>query len=104
MNTLHVKTGDTVIVLSGDDRGKKGKVLEVSVKEKKVIVQGVNIVKKHVKPKKANEQGGIVEVESPMYACKVALACPQTGKPIRKASRFVDGKKMRYSSKSGKTF
>ena len=71
MNKLHVKTGDTVVILSGKDKGKQGKVLEVSPKEQKVIVEGLNIVTKHVKPRQMGQQGGIVKCEAPLYACKV---------------------------------
>ena len=75
MAKMHVKKDDTVIVLSGDDKGVKGKVLEVAPKEGKVIVEGVNKVHKHVKPRKQGEQGGIVETEGAIYASKVALYC-----------------------------
>ena len=74
MNTLHVKTGDTVQVISGRSKGGKGKVMAVSPKEGKVIIEGVNKVTKHVKPRKQGETGGIVEVEGPLYACKVRNA------------------------------
>ena len=75
MKKLHVKTGDTVIVISGDDKGKTGKVLEVSPKEGKVIVEGVNTATKHVKARKQGDQSGIVKVDAPIYACKVQLYC-----------------------------
>ena len=85
MNKVHVKTGDTVVILSGKDKGKKGKVLEVSPKEGKVIVEGLNIATKHVKPRRQGEQGGIVEAEAAMY-----------GKPTRVAHKFLeDGTKVR---------
>ena len=83
MNTLHVKTGDTVQVISGRSKGGKGKVMAVSPKEGKVIIEGVNKVTKHVKPRKQGETGGIVEVEGPLYACKVMLVCPKCGKMTR---------------------
>lgn len=83
MSSMHVKKGDTVIVLSGDDKGKKGKVLEVSPKEGKVIVERINLVKKHVKPRKMGDQGGIIEAEGAMYASKVQVVCPSCGKPTR---------------------
>ena len=76
---VHVKTNDTVVVLSGKDKGKKGKVLQVSPKEGKVIVEGLNVATKHVKPRRQGEQGGIVEAEAAMYACKVQLVCPKCG-------------------------
>lgn len=83
MKSLHVKKGDTVVILSGDDRGKKGKVLEVSPKEGKVIVEGLNMVKKHVKPRKMGDPGGIIEAEGAMYASKVMVICPHCNKPTR---------------------
>lgn len=86
MNTLHVKTGDTVMIISGKDRGKKGKVLAVSPKEGKVLVEGLNMVTKHVKPRREGEQGGIVKAEGALYACKVMPVCPKCGKPVRTGS------------------
>lgn len=91
MSKVHVKTGDTVVVLSGKDKGKKGKVLQVSPKEGKVIVEGLNVVTKHVKPRRQGEQGGIVEAEAAMYAAKVQLVCPKCGKATRIAHSIVDG-------------
>lgn len=107
MNKIHVKTGDTVIILSGKDKGKKGKVLEVSPTEKKVIVEGCNMVTKHVKPRKMGETGGIVKAEAPLYACKVMLVCPKCGKPTRLAHKVLaDGTKERVckNAKCGETF
>lgn len=102
VNKLHVKTGDTVVVLSGKDKGKKGKVLEVSPKEGKVIVENINMVTKHVKPRKATEQGGIVKAEGAMYASKVMLVCPKCQKPTRLAHKILsDGKKERLCKNSG---
>ena len=83
MNTLHIKTGDNVQIMSGKDKGKQGKVLEVSPKEKKVIVEGRNLVTKHVKPRRQGEQGGLVKAESALYADKVQLVCPKCGRPTR---------------------
>ena len=83
MNKVHVKTGDTVVILSGKDRGSKGKILAVSPKEGKVIIEGHNMVTKHVKPRRMGEQGGIVKAEGAMYACKVQIVCPHCGKPTR---------------------
>ena len=95
-NKVHVKTGDTVVVLSGKDKGKQGKVLQVSPKEGKVIVEGLNIATKHVKPRRQGEQGGIVEAEAAMYACKVQLVCPKCGKATRIAHKILDdGSKVR---------
>ena len=102
VNKLHVKKGDTVIVLSGKDKGKKGKVLEVSPKERKVIVENVNMVTKHVKPRKMGDQGGIVKAEGAMYACKVQLVCPHCKKPTRIAHKILnDGTKQRLCKNTG---
>lgn len=96
MNKVHVKTGDTVVILSGKDKGKQGKVLAVSPKEGKVIVEGLNVVTKHVKPRSAQQPGGIVEAEAAMYASKVMAVCPKCGKPTRVAHKILDdGKKVR---------
>ena len=102
MKKLHVKTGDTVIVISGDDKGKTGKVLEVSPKEGKVIVEGVNLVKKHVRPRPPQENGGIVEVEGAMYADKVQLYCDKCGKGVRVKHTVNGDKKIRVCAKCGK--
>ena len=102
MNKLHVKKDDTVIVISGDDRGKKGKVLEVSPKEGKIIVKGINIVTRHVKPRKQGEEGGIVKVEVAMYASKVMLYCDKCDRGVRvKKAVGEDGKKVRLCAKCG---
>ena len=82
-NKLHVKKDDTVVVISGDDKGKKGKVLIVSPEEKKVIVEGVNIVTKHAKPRRQGEAGGIMKVEGAIYADKVQLVCKKCDKGVR---------------------
>ena len=96
MNKLHIKTGDTVIVLSGKERGKKGKVLAVSPKESKVIIEGVNMCTKHVKPRRQGQAGGIVKAEAAMYACKVQAVCPKCGKPTRIGHKILDdGSKVR---------
>lgn len=96
MNNLHVKTGDTVVILSGKDKGKQGKVVEVSIKEKKVIVEGANMVTKHVKPRQMGQQGAVVQCEAPLYACKVMAVCPKCGRPTRLAHKIeADGTKTR---------
>ncbi len=120
MKKLHVKKGDTVIVLSGDDRktekdGKKvntiSKVLATSPEEGKVIVEGVNVVSKHQKPRKQGETGGIIKTEGAIYACKVQLVCTNSScekynKAIRAKASYkdVDGKqvKIRVCPKCGK--
>ena len=101
---LHVKKDDTVIVLNGKDRGKKGKVLEVSPKEGKVIVEGVNTVTKHIKPRKMGDPGGLVKAEAALYASKVQLVCPKCGKPSRTGSEsFADGTKERICRRCRET-
>ena len=102
---LHVKTNDNVMIISGKDKGKSGKVLEVSPKEGKVIIEGCNIVTKHVKPRAMGQQGGIVKAEAPLYACKVMPICPKCGKPTRVGKKVnEDGKKVRVCKKCGVTF
>lgn len=104
INKVHVKTGDTVTVLSGKERGKKGKVLAVSPKEGKVIIEGVNMVTKHVKPRRMGEAGGLVKAEGAMYACKVQLVCPRCGKPTRVGHKVQEnGTKERICKKCGES-
>lgn len=102
MNKVHVKTGDTVIMLSGKDKGKQGKVIAVSPKEGKVIVEGCNYVTKHVKPRRVGEQGGIAKAEGAVYACKVQLVCSGCNKPTRVAHKIEGDKKVRVCTKCGK--
>lgn len=107
MNKLHVKTGDTVVVLSGKDKGKQGKVLAVSPKEQKVIVEGINIATKHVKPRQMGQQGNIVKVEAAMYSSKVMAVCPKCSKPTRLGHKIeADGTKSRICKNAdcGKTY
>lgn len=100
MNKLHVKKGDEVVVINGKDRGSRGKVMEVSPSEGKVIVEGVNLVTKHVKPRRMGEPGGLVKAESALYACKVQLICPKCGRPTRTGSKINDkGQKVRTCKK-----
>lgn len=104
MSNIHVKTGDTVIVLSGNDKGKKGHVLAVSPKEGKVIVEKINMKTKHLKPKRMGEQGGIVKAEGALYACKVQLVCPHCKEATRVAHQFDEkGNKVRVCKKCKKT-
>jgi len=104
---MNIKTGDTVVLLTGNEkyRGKSGKVLAVSPKEDKVIVEGINVVKKHIKPRKAGDPSGIIETEAAIYASKVQLVCPKCGKPTRVGHKiYADGKKDRVCKKCGETF
>ena len=105
MNTLHIKKGDMVQVISDKSKGKKGKVLEVSPSEGKAIVEDINIVSKHVKPRGQNQQGGIIKTPGPLYACKLMLVCPKCGKATRAGYRFLaDGKKERYCKHCNESF
>ena len=104
---MFVKKDDTVILLTGDkkDRKKSGKVLEVSPKEGKVIVEGMNMVSKHVKPRKAGDPSGIIQAESAIYASKVQVVCPKCKKPTRVGNKVLEnGKKVRVCKKCGETF
>jgi large subunit ribosomal protein L24 len=97
-----IKKGDLVVVISGKNKGKRGKVARVLVEGERVIVEGVNLVKRHVRPTPKNVQGGIVEKEAPLHLCKVMPVDPKTGKPTR--VRFAidaKGKKSRIAVKSG---
>ncbi len=92
MSKMFVKTGDTVEVISGKSKGVRGEVIAVSPKENKVIVKGAQVVTKHVKPHRMGEQGGIVEVESAMYASKVQVVCPKCDEAVRVGHK--DGKRV----------
>lgn len=99
-NKVHVKKGDTVYILSGKDKGKKGKVLRVIPKDNMVLVEGVNMVTKHVKPRNRYQQGGIVHQESPIYSSKVMLVCERCGSPTKIGKRILDnGDKARVCKK-----
>ena len=102
--SVHVKTNDTVVILTGKDKGKQGKVLAVSPKEGKIIVEGCNMVKKHIKPRKMGDKGGIVDAESAMYACKAMLVCPKCGQATRAAHKVTAEGKVRLCKKCGETF
>ena len=101
MNKLHVRKDDMVVILSGKDKGKKGKVLEVSKAEGKVIVEGINIVTKHVKPRRQGEEGGLIKTEGAFYASKVNVYCAKCGKGVRVAHKVMGDKKVRVCAKCG---
>ena len=102
MNKMSIKKNDTVIVLSGKDKGKQGKVLEAMPADRKVIVEGINMVSRHTKPRKQGDQGGILQKEAPIYACKVQKVCPKCNKPTRPAHKMLaDGKKVCVCKKCG---
>lgn len=104
MNKVHVKTGDEVVVINGKYRGQKGKVLAVAPAEGKVIVEGINIITKHVKPTRMGETGGLVKAESALYADKVQLVCPKCGKPTRVGHEGTGKDKVRVCKKCGAKF
>jgi large subunit ribosomal protein L24 len=99
---MKIKKGDQVKILSGKDRGKQGKVLRVMPKEDKVVVENINIRKKHVRPRREGEKGQIVEIPAPLHISNVALICTKCGKPTRTGFRFEENKKVRYCKKCQK--
>ncbi len=102
MNSLSIRKSDTVIVLSGKDKGKKGKVLSTIPSSGKVLVEGVNMCTKHRKPRRQTDPGGIMHQESPIYACKVMHVCPKCAKPTRAAHVIAeDGTKSRKCKQCG---
>ena len=98
---MNIRKDDKVVVLSGKDKGKEGKVLYADPKAGKLIVEGVNVASKHQKPRKQGEQGGIIKMETPIYACKVMVVCPKCGKPTRVAHKLESGKSVRVCKKCG---
>ena len=101
-NKLHVKKEDTVIVITGKDKGKKGRVIVAYPRENRVLVEGVNMVKKHTKPSPKNPQGGIIEQEAPIHVSNVMLVDPKSGLPTRVGYKVLEnGKKVRVAKRSG---
>jgi large subunit ribosomal protein L24 len=98
---MHVKKGDKVQVISGKDKGKQGVILEAFPKKDRVLVEGVNVIKKHSKPSQMNPQGGIMSQEAPIHVSNVMPIDPKTGNPTRVGYKEVDGKKVRIAKKSG---
>ncbi len=102
MPKMFVKKGDKVIVIAGKNKGSVGQVLAVLPKENRVIVEGVQVVKRHTKPNQNNPDGGIIEKEASIHASNVALVDPKSGKATRIGHKFLeDGTKVRYAKKSG---
>ena len=102
MSKLHIKSGDTVYVNAGKDKGKTGKVVKVLVEKNRAIVEGVNMVSKSQKPNAKNPQGGIATMEAPIHISNLNVVDPKTGKPTRIGRRLNEnGKLVRYSKKSG---
>ena len=98
---MNVKKNDTVVVLSGKDKGKQGKVLSVNPEAGKVVVEGVSVATRHQKARRQGEEGGIVKKETPIYACKVMVVCPKCNKPTRIGHKVEGDKKVRICKKCG---
>lgn len=98
---MHVKKGDKVMVISGKDKGKTGIILEAYPKQSRVLVEGINIVKKHAKPSQVNPQGGILNQEAPIHVSNVMPVDPKSGQPTRVGYTVENGKKVRVAKKSG---
>lgn len=99
---VHVRKGDTVVVITGKDKGKKGKVLRVIPSQRRVVVEGVNIVKRHTRPNPKLQQGGIIEKEAPLDSSNVMLVCTKCDRPTRVGRRLLpDGNKVRVCKKCG---
>ncbi|MZP30264.1 50S ribosomal protein L24 [Heliobacterium undosum] len=99
---VHVRKGDLVQVITGKDAGKKGKIIEVIPAKNRVVVEKVNVVKRHSKPSKANPQGGIIEKEAPIDASNVMIFCPKCDRPVRSGHKFLEnGDKARICRKCG---
>ncbi|MEZ7172025.1 50S ribosomal protein L24 [Sporosarcina sp. OR05] len=98
---MHVKKGDKVMVITGKDKGKTGIILAAFPKKDRVLVEGINIVKKHTKPNQANPQGGIISQEAAIHVSNVMPIDPKTGEPTRVGYKIEDGKKIRIAKKSG---
>lgn len=98
---MHVKTGDKVKVITGKDKDKEGVILKTFPKKDRVIVEGINIVKKHRKASQTNPTGGILEEAAPIHVSNIMLIDAKTGEPTRVGSKVVDGKKVRVSKKTG---
>lgn len=96
---MKIKNGDTVLIISGKDRGKKGKVINVFPKENRIVVEGVNLRKKHTRPKKQGEKGQIVEIAAPFNVSNVKLICPKCKKPTRVGYKVVEKNKFRICKK-----
>ena len=98
---MQIKKGDNVVVISGKDKGKTGTVTKVLVDQNRVVVEGINIAKKHSKPSQANPDGGIIEFSAPIHVSNVAIVDPKTKQATRVGHKEVDGVKVRYAKKSG---
>jgi large subunit ribosomal protein L24 len=99
---LDIRKNDTVMVVAGDDKGKKGRVLSLMASESRVVVEGLNMIKKHLKPSKQQQQGGIIEKEAPLHRSNVMLVCPKCSKPTKIGNKILEnGKKIRDCKQCG---
>ena len=99
---LHIRKGDTVLVIAGDDKGKRGKVLEVLIEKNRAVVEGINIVTKHTKPSAGKPEGGLKKTEAALHVSNLQLVDPASGKPTRVGRKLDDKNKLqRYSKKTG---
>ena len=98
---MKIKKNDTILIISGKDRGRKGKVIEAFPKQGRLLIEGINLRKKHVKPKKSGEKGQIVETPAPLNASDVKLICPKCGKAVRTGYKLEGEKKYRACKKCG---
>ena len=102
MNKMSIKKDDQVVVITGKDKGQRGKVIAVMPKDGKVVVEGINMVSRHTRPRKQGEEGGIIKKEAPLYACKVMRVCPKCDQATRPAHKVLaDGSKVRVCKKCG---
>jgi len=101
---MKIRKGDTVSIISGKDRGKTGKVLKALPKERRLLIEGVNLRKKHIRPKKEGEKGQIIKTPSPIDVSNVKIICSKCGEPTRAGYRIEDDKKYRICKKCGKEF
>jgi large subunit ribosomal protein L24 len=98
---MKIKKGDRVLIISGKDRGRKGKVLKVFPKERKILVEGINLVKKHQRPRRSGEKGQIIQLPKPIDVSNAKLICSKCGKATRVGHKIVEGKKFRICKKCG---
>lgn len=98
---MKIKKSDTILVISGKDRGRKGKVLKVSPKENRILIEGINLRKKHRRPRRSGEKGQIVELPAPVSISSVKLICPKCGKATKVGYKITEGKKYRICKKCG---
>ncbi|MBS9336779.1 MULTISPECIES: 50S ribosomal protein L24 [Fructobacillus] len=98
---MFVKTGDKVRVIAGKDKGKEGTITKTVASKNRVVVEGVNLVKKHQKPSNEYPQGGVIDTEAPIHASNVQVLDPSTNEPTKVGFKFEDGKKVRFAKKSG---